>query len=516
MTIRGKSTEIVRDRLKAFGAAVGHTGSKAYVFLTDGAVIPLRTVLTSRQAVQHIVVSLRSGLPALIRLPTDAVHIRVKNNARLVYFAGNDRDRPVTAKVALPSKVRSGCLARELKMRKLLAREGELKALVPALRRYDSEKLTWFEEEYVEAQRGVSPERKRELFLTRHASKLYAPFVRSRPIATSLREWRISMSELHDVYLEAGASMPPQIERGTWPVSLVHGDLSPGNMVAGRGGRFIVVDWEKGTRGPVAWDLRKLYPGAEKLVLDVLSGAGAPGDVEPVEQMRLVAAVQLILHRRGRKDIVEYKVNVGKSHKSALQEFDDQAKALLSRVADDSMRGRMEMLRNPDAAADVSPGPLADSFASLNAYARLPRRLEERYPEIALKDDKFRVVDRLRAIEEVLAGRPLGRMADLGGNVGYFSLSLLDDGMASSSTVYDLNSDALATARAMADALGLQDQIAFAEQKLGLAFLRDMAAVDTILCLNLIHHAGLEFDVEEVRRTRLGAICRAMAGAVSR
>src|SRR5262245_58726943 len=149
---------------------------------------------------------------------------------------------------------------------------------------------------------------------------------------------------------------------------------------------------------------------------------------------------------------------------------------------------------------DMSNSVLADLLTPMNGYARVPRRLEKSYPEIALKDDKKHVVDRLRAIEEVLARQTLGRMVDLGGNVGYFSLSLIDDGMASTSTVYDVNSKALAAGRLMADALGFRDEIAFVKRKLDLRFIRSMAPVDTIICLNLIHHAGVGFDVEEVRR----------------
>jgi thiamine kinase-like enzyme len=67
-------------------------------------------------------------------------------------------------------------------------------------------------------------------------------------------------------------------------VSLLHGDLSTGNLVAGRDGRLIVVDWERGTRGPVAWDLKKLYRRAEQLVLDVLRELTPAADLEPVEQ----------------------------------------------------------------------------------------------------------------------------------------------------------------------------------------------------------------------------------------
>src|SRR5690349_20858108 len=167
---RSRSVEGVRSRR-------GHVGATAYVFLTDGSVISLRKALISWQTLQRVLLSLRDGLPTLICLPTHALHIHVKNNVRLVYLDRNDHNLTLTAKVALPSKVRSGSLAREVKIRKLITREGSLSAMIPALGLYDTKNATWIEEEYVKPQEGLGPARRCELFLTGHARQLYAPFV---------------------------------------------------------------------------------------------------------------------------------------------------------------------------------------------------------------------------------------------------------------------------------------------------------------------------------------------------
>jgi hypothetical protein len=122
------------------------------------------------------------------------------------------------------------------------------------------------------------------------------------------------------------------------------------------------------------------------------------------------------------------------------------------------------------------------------------------YPGIvpAIREDRFGTEERLAAIQEVLNGRELGHIIDLGGNAGYFSLSLIDSGMASGSTVYDHSADALAVGRLVAKELGLQDKIAFKPHEISLEFVRALEPSDTVICLNVIHHAGSHFDVEAV------------------
>jgi SAM-dependent methyltransferase len=143
---------------------------------------------------------------------------------------------------------------------------------------------------------------------------------------------------------------------------------------------------------------------------------------------------------------------------------------------------------------------LTDKLRELNAYSRLPARLAELHPEISeiTKDDIFGVGERLAAICEVLAGRDLGRIVDLGGNSGFFSLSLVDYGMASHSVIYDLNPRALAAGRIMAKELGLDAKVEFVEQPVDLDFVRSLRSADTVICLNLLHHAGSKFDKKQV------------------
>jgi hypothetical protein len=128
------------------------------------------------------------------------------------------------------------------------------------------------------------------------------------------------------------------------------------------------------------------------------------------------------------------------------------------------------------------------------------------YPEISRlqKDDKYGAADRLEAMISVLRGRDLGEAVDLGGNAGYFCLSLIDAGLMKKATVYDVSANALAAGRIMARQMGIEDKIKFVEQSLDLEFLRRLKPVDTALCLNLLHHAGPKFDSAYIEREGWG------------
>jgi hypothetical protein len=137
----------------------------------------------------------------------------------------------------------------------------------------------------------------------------------------------------------------------------------------------------------------------------------------------------------------------------------------------------------------------------LTGYSRLPEALEKRCPNLSAgqKYDKYGAADRLKAIKFVLGDRNLGFTIDLGGNAGYFCLSLLDAGTLSKAIVYDLSRKALQAGRIMSQLMELEDKIKFVEQAISLDMLPTLPCANTIFCLNLLHHAGSEFDVETVR-----------------
>ena len=88
----------------------------------------------------------------------------------------------------------------------------------------------------------------------------------------------------------------------------------------------------------------------------------------------------------------------------------------------------------------------------------------------------------------------------MGGNSGYFCLSLIDVGMIAKATIYDAAPGALSAGRIMARHMGIENKITFVEKSIDLDFLRSLPKVDTILCLNLLHHAGVKFDVAKIER----------------
>ena len=141
----------------------------------------------------------------------------------------------LTAKVAIKSHSRNGSLAREIKSRKFYA-DGAV--LVPKLFRYDTSRLIWLEEELIEGDKAVSPDQKKELFLVEHAKQMYAPWARSRSVSNSLTRLGVSWADIQSVFSEAAIVMPAAVKDATWPISLVHGDLSADNMIVGQTGDF--------------------------------------------------------------------------------------------------------------------------------------------------------------------------------------------------------------------------------------------------------------------------------------
>lgn len=134
----------------------------------------------------------------------------------------------------------------------------------------------------------------------------------------------------------------------------------------------------------------------------------------------------------------------------------------------------------------------------MSAYAQLPPRLAETAEAPAV--DKYGNRERLDAILATLNGRDLGEIADIGGNAGYFCLSLVDAGAARRATVYDLSRDAIATGRELARRMDLDQRVRFVEQAADLAFLESLQPVDTLICLNFLHHAGASYDQDLVQR----------------
>lgn len=142
----------------------------------------------------------------------------------------------------------------------------------------------------------------------------------------------------------------------------------------------------------------------------------------------------------------------------------------------------------------------------LSGYTRFPYRLKLMKPELSAleKPDVFGVEDRLLAVRENWPNDQVNTAIDLGGNSGFFSLSLIDEGLISHSTIYDTDVRSLEAGERMASIMGLSNKVRFVEQEASLGWFLDHDPVDLVINLNLIHHGGTLFDIDAVRESGWG------------
>lgn len=154
----------------------------------------------------------------------------------------------------------------------------------------------------------------------------------------------------------------------------------------------------------------------------------------------------------------------------------------------------------------------------LNAYTRFPDRLISMKPDCRNSKNRTYLESKTGSWRFVPTGPgvPGGRAIDLGGNSGYFSLSLIDEGLISQSTVYDTDIRVLEAGEQMASMMGLSKKVRFVEQAVSLNWLRGVDPVDTVIDLNLIHHAGTLYDIDEVREQGFEAYARAWLSQIRR
>jgi hypothetical protein len=275
----------IADRLTRFCAEAGRLDVATHLRLVTS--IPDIMTRGSRREF-HRSINRAAAAPGIV--------LQIKRHARLVFPDPSREGRLITAKIGLPFK-NKGCLAREIKARKLLARWG-VQVPVPELLRYDVRRVWWLEEEYIPENKTITDSDKLKLFLTRYAIRLYAPTVRSCPVSISLRRFHIAMSQLRDVLREAKTEIWGTDEEVTWPMALLHGDVGASNMIVDQDDRFFLVDWEGCTTGPVAWDLIRLFQREPELVHNILRDLGQPSDISPANQIHVLSAVKLIRGRR--------------------------------------------------------------------------------------------------------------------------------------------------------------------------------------------------------------------------
>ncbi|MFC1680858.1 hypothetical protein ACFL1S_03565 [Pseudomonadota bacterium] len=151
--------------------------------------------------------------------------------------------------------------------------------------------------------------------------------------------------------------------------------------------------------------------------------------------------------------------------------------------------------------APNDPAALLKAMDDASGYCLLPESLNKRVERGGQEwiQDTFGVRDRWKVIERHLGKRDIGAVMDLGGHSGYFSLSAVESGFATSARVYDLDTRALTVGALSARLMSIEDRVTFIQEPLSIDFVENMPSSDSIFCLNLIHHAGSTFDTEAVK-----------------
>ena len=328
--IRGISASHIRRRLHAFCCEAGHCAPRTtYVLTTTGQAYTLRALVSDRARRKRLWDSCTFGPPLFIRLGISRATLSIKNNARLFYTGPLEEMR--SAKIALPSAFRSGSLAREIWTRKYLARRVN-PLLVPSLVRYGHQ-LDWIEEEFLPSEEQISDAAKVGIFLHQYGFAFYAQTKRSRPLGRTLQRYNLQWPEIENVLAEVGVRLDAAAGHdASWPVALVHGDLSPGNMRTSHGVLF-VIDWEQSHVGSVASDLTKLFLMQPGPVLALLRLLSHPDDMMPTAQMQIALAIKIIGRRRNREALISYFMRNGRSRSKAIRRVLEKERELLDSMA---------------------------------------------------------------------------------------------------------------------------------------------------------------------------------------
>lgn len=131
-------------------------------------------------------------------------------------------------------------------------------------------------------------------------------------------------------------------------------------------------------------------------------------------------------------------------------------------------------------------------------YLQLPERLAKRL-NFENKSDYKGVEARYEYIKSFFQDNSFEKIINIGGNCGYYSLSLLDDNLAEEAIIYDIKSDILDLGESIAESMGLADRCEFKEKMINLEELETLPDSDILICQNVIHHAGDYFDKNMVK-----------------
>jgi hypothetical protein len=327
--IRGKPLELISQCLAAYCVDCGYSGRRrVFAVNSQGYGYSLSSLACGNaRHLPNLIYHAIQGKVCFLAVPLPAHMLRVKNNVRVFLDPAATRGRKLIAKIALPSKHRTGSLAAEIASRTILQKVPAEILRIPTLARHDDRGSSWFEEELIDAA-WADAHIKVTRFLGEVGENFYRVALESRTLAATLSAVGIGEDELETLPefkpIPAGRSIS---------FGYVHGDLSPENMIIDERGKFTLIDWELARQAPIALDLTKIFHFDMQGTVALLDRLRQEGDASAIEQMRFAFAVELAVLRRNRTARFEYLTsNRNKSSATASKMIKRQEASLEAKI----------------------------------------------------------------------------------------------------------------------------------------------------------------------------------------
>ncbi len=275
----------IRLRINRYFEGRGNARGGIYYFRKNAA-YPLRSLAGSPRRLVGFLSHLVVGRLLFVYLLVQDARVRVKHHIRVYYK--NPDGRQVTVKIAVPSGNRDRNFAREIHARRLF------RELAPPILDYDRKALGWFVEPALDIDRDVDNRLKLERFVRSYARDFYRTFATSRPLPRVLRKLGVDADNVEAVLNAYPAHPAVELDRSRVTCTMVHGDLSPVNMLATIDGRFFLTDFENMSAGMLALDVARTTNDANiGEILDLIRDCSRDDVLPPLEQLWVAAAIRL-------------------------------------------------------------------------------------------------------------------------------------------------------------------------------------------------------------------------------
>lgn len=191
--------------------------------------------------------------------------------------------------------------------------------MTPCMLDYDRQTLRWFSEEVIEPDRNADNYMKFELFLTSYARDFYKPRATSRSIPSILRNLDLEPHSVASVLSQYEVEPVIDIEASRATVTLLHGDLCPGNMLVSTGDDFYLIDFELMHVGMLALEFARATTRSNIEMIQWVIGHCSGDDVlSPRQQLLVAAAIRLARVNKQKTDITS---SVAETSSDGVQEI---------------------------------------------------------------------------------------------------------------------------------------------------------------------------------------------------